>query len=117
VLGSPEVIESLVVPNSLPSWYAARHTALTKQGMRVIALASRRVPEAFSDRQLMDYSRAWAETGLSFVGFVAFRCLVRKDSRETVEDLQDSAHHVVMITGDAVLTGFFFSLFIYFYVK
>lgn len=103
--GSPEVVAALVAPATLPAWYAARHAALTKQGMRVIALASRRVTEPLTDRQLADKPRAWAEAGLAFVGFVAFRCLVRKDSRETIEDLQDSAHKVVMITGDAVLTG------------
>ena len=45
------------------------------------------------------------ETDLRFAGFVAFRCLMRKDSKEVIKLLLKSGHRVSMITGDNVLTA------------
>lgn len=74
--------------------------------MRVIALAYRRCTEA-EQANISDVARSVLESELLFVGFLAFRCLVRADSRAVVEDLKRSAHRVVMVTGDAPLTGSF----------
>lgn len=81
---------------------------MSRQGMRVLALAMRTVApaeEKLTDRELTHKSRSWAEDKLTFVGFAAFRCLVRKDSKEVLSQLKNSSHLITMITGDAVLTA------------
>ena len=48
----------------------------------------------------------FVEHGLScFHGFVAFACKTRADSPIVIGALLDSAHRVIMITGDAPLTA------------
>jgi len=103
--GSPEVIAALVPPGRLPSWYAQEHHRLTQQGMRIIALASRELPERPNSRPLTELSRTSAEQDLTFHGFISFRCEVRKDSRDVLAELLESSHRVAMITGDAILTA------------
>eukprot|EP00049_Salpingoeca_infusionum_P025583 m.20377 g.20377 ORF g.20377 m.20377 type:complete len:1339 (+) comp8156_c0_seq2:3-4019(+) len=104
VKGSAEKIGTLLAPSSRPSWYDATHKALAKQGMRVIALASRACPE-LEKANLEDVTRAVVETDLQFNGFVAFRCPVRKDSAAILQGLKESSHSLTMVTGDAVLTA------------
>mmetsp|Transcript_4844 Transcript_4844/g.19377 ORF Transcript_4844/g.19377 Transcript_4844/m.19377 type:complete len:1638 (-) Transcript_4844:108-5021(-) len=103
--GSPEVIGARCTQESLgaASWYQDTSAKLAKQGMRVIALAMKSL-SASAVEDALD-SRARAEEELNFVGFVAFTCRVRKDSRKHIEALKEGGHHVLMVTGDAVLTG------------
>eukprot|EP01147_Barroeca_monosierra_P010353 gene10353-2488_t len=102
--GSPEMIRTLLKEGTVPAWYDVTHKYLAKTGMRVIALAYRRCTEA-EQANISDVARSVLESELLFVGFLAFRCLVRADSRAVVEDLKRSAHRVVMVTGDAPLTA------------
>lgn len=115
--GSPEKIKTLLAAGTCPSWYDTAHLDLSKQGMRVIALAQRKVrcqdvhllrrrrgrgaggkarphlcffrpvqiTKSLSGSELREVPRSWAETDLIFVGFVAFRCLVRKDSAQVIK--------------------------------
>lgn len=50
-------------------------------------------------------NRSDCEKDLKFAGFIAFNCLNRTDSSAVLGELQHSGHHVIMITGDAILTG------------
>jgi len=115
--GSPEMIATLL-GGPKPRGYDMTYQRLARKGMRVIALAYRNVshlpgedkPVEDSDteschEQLKKATRQWAESDLVFAGFVAFRCLMRKDSKEIIGQLQKSNHHVAMITGDNVLTA------------
>lgn len=106
VKGSPEMILSLLKsdPDAKPKWYNEKQMELTQKGMRVIALAYRKITD-FSEEEACKQPREWAEKDLQFVGFVAFRCLVRKDSKDVIKALKESSHKVIMITGDAILTG------------
>eukprot|EP00051_Salpingoeca_urceolata_P028599 m.487572 g.487572 ORF g.487572 m.487572 type:complete len:1322 (-) comp25148_c0_seq1:70-4035(-) len=108
--GSAEVIGSLLVPSSKPAWYDDVHKELAQKGMRVIALAYKNLAQKGitnikSLGKLAERRRADDECDLVFAGFIAFRCLVRKDSRKIIMDLQESSHGVAMITGDAILTA------------
>jgi cation-transporting ATPase 13A1 len=108
VKGSPEKIRTLLSDDaeSMPAWYDATHEKLARDGMRVIAMAYRRIENtnlSYSDAK--SKPRSWAESDLTFAGFVAFRCLVRRDSAQVLNELQASDHRVIMITGDAALTG------------
>jgi cation-transporting ATPase 13A1 len=119
VKGSPEVIQSLAVPESLPEWYGATYDKMARQGLRVLALAYKRVhlhhlPSVSSSDEahkahissiLDGTSRHAAESDLHFCGFIAFECKVRADSGVVVRALLDSDHSVSMLTGDALLTS------------
>lgn len=106
VKGSPEIISTLLSssPSAKPKWYNQKQQELTQKGMRVIALAYRKISD-MKEEEACKQPREWAEQNLQFVGFIAFRCLVRKDSRDIVKSLQESSHRVIMITGDAILTA------------
>eukprot|EP00124_Ichthyophonus_hoferi_P005598 Ihof_evm1s855 gene=Ihof_evmTU1s855 len=103
VKGSPEMISTLLVKSEVPKWYTDCHRDLAKKGFRIIALAYKKVPA--SQRIVVINNRNVAEKDLSFAGFIAFNCKNRADSRRVVRDLRESAHDVIMITGDAILTA------------
>jgi hypothetical protein len=56
-------------------------------------------------------NRSDCEKDLKFAGFIAFNCLNRTDSSLVLGELMNSGHHVIMITGDAILTGAFIVFF------
>lgn len=70
----------------------------------MLALAYKR-PRSDEEGLECEESRAVAEQGLCFAGFVAFSCRVRKDTRSVVLQLREGAHSVAMVTGDAILTA------------
>ncbi len=72
VKGAPEVIEGLCQEGSLPRDFHDRLQALTKEGLRVIAMASKYL-EASDDRSIKDLSRQDVETGLTFLCFCVFQ--------------------------------------------
>ena len=113
--GSPEMIATLLSNNggSKPRWYDATYQKLAREGMRVIALAYRPISTLEDGTPIGDdcleklkkAPRAWAEADLRFAGFIAFRCLMRKDSKEVIRLLMKSDHRVAIITGDNILTA------------
>jgi len=105
VKGSPEIIETLLASEK-PKWYWDTYNDLTRRGMRIIALACKKInTENLSLAEISKLPRSFAESDLQFIGFIAFRCLVRKDSKDVLMQLKNSSHQLMMITGDAVLTA------------
>ena len=103
VKGSPEAIKLLLRRGAAPSWYDTTYRSLAERGMRVLALAHKVSTE--HDRAAAAKPREWVEDGLLFAGFIAFACKTRADSPTVVRALLDSAHKVMMLTGDAPLTA------------
>lgn len=111
--GSPEaILERLADP---PHWYSRTYRAMSENGMRVLALACKKLKqeEAYHAEKLASkgsgFLREEAETALEFAGFIAFSCRERKDSRQVVQNLRNGSHHVAMATGDNVLTALYIS--------
>lgn len=107
VKGSPEAIVALLAPGSKPEWYDSTYQMLAERGMRILAMAYKKVPksEAANVREAASKPRDWAESQLHFAGFVAFSCLARKDTEAVVGALGQAAMYQAMITGDAPLTA------------
>ncbi|TYZ63475.1 hypothetical protein PybrP1_006643 [[Pythium] brassicae (nom. inval.)] len=105
VKGSPEAVGALLRPDAIPAWYWPTYQSLARKGMRVLALAYKDIDGKPSEHELAARPRSWAESELTFAGFAAFQCLVRKDSAAILKTLTDSSHRVSMITGDATLTA------------
>jgi len=102
--GSPEAIGRLLV--SKPEWYDATYRKMAEQGQRVLALAYKHLGnEQQAAREYAQKPRDAAESGLSFAGFISFRCETRKDSMLVIKALDHSRHVCVMLTGDAPLTA------------
>lgn len=107
VKGSPEALAVLLAPETKPSWYEEAYTSLAESGLRILALAYRRLsdePAPDADGRLV-LKREDVECGLSFAGFIAFECLSRSDSPLVIGALRESGHQVAMLTGDSPLTA------------
>ncbi|KAG5184553.1 hypothetical protein JKP88DRAFT_354404 [Tribonema minus] len=119
--GSPEAVANLLAPGAKPADYDKRAAALAQEGMRVLALAYRRLTDdgqgmrvlALAYRRLTDdgqvraacvdravaeqdlvfagFVAAVAEQGLVFAGFVAFTCRVRRDTADVRAACADRA--------------------------
>jgi cation-transporting ATPase 13A1 len=106
VKGSPEAIQKLLAAGAEPGWYTKCYELLAKKGLRVLALASRRIDDAsFSLDKASKQSREWVEKDLEFAGFIAFECKIRADSPIVMKSLIESDHKVSMLTGDGILTS------------
>ncbi len=102
VKGSPEAILRLLKPSAVPTWYRECYESLARKGLRVLALAYKKVS---IDDQPDTKPREWLECDLQLAGFIAFECKIRGDSKIVVGALVDSDHKVAMLTGDALLTS------------
>jgi cation-transporting ATPase 13A1 len=114
--GSPEAVGKLLKPGGeavggKPEWYESTYTRLAEQGLRVLALAYKRCGgEGLAAAEAAVYAkkpRSWVESGLTFGGFLAFGCPVRKDSASVIRALRESQHVTIMLTGDAPLTALY----------
>jgi cation-transporting ATPase 13A1 len=98
VKGSPEAIKKLLA--TVPPRYDETFVSLANSGIRVLALATKRLSADANEPPRKD-----VESGLEFMGFVAFRCLLRSDSKLVIKALQENGVDLVMLTGDATLTA------------
>ncbi|MGL5900324.1 MAG: HAD-IC family P-type ATPase, partial [Lactobacillaceae bacterium] len=94
--GAPEIIKSLLV--NVPEDYD-KYLKFAEDGLRVIALAYKQIDN------MKNISRTLVESNLLFAGFILLDCKLKEHAKETIKDLQDSNHKVIMITGDNLLTA------------
>lgn len=102
--GSPEMIQSLSLPETVPENYHELLESYTKQGFRVIALAHRLV-ESQSINKLQKVQREDLEHGLTFLGLVVLENRLKPDSAEVLAELASAAVRTIMVTGDNLLTA------------
>lgn len=99
--GSPEAIGRML--SSKPAGYDDKAKLLAKEGYRVIALASKVVSGDSVDA--CKDTRSTCESELTFAGFIAFTCRVRKDTAAVLLRLKEGGMSIAMVTGDAILTA------------
>ena len=102
VKGSPEMIGTLLTTK--PSGYDKAAKFLSRRGYRVISLAYKLLSSP-SDVEAAKDTRSVCEERLTFAGFVAFTCRVRRDTKMVLNRLQEGGMGVTMVTGDALLTA------------
>ncbi len=99
VKGAPErVLHVCAIAADERSKTQARVAHLAQQGLRVIAVAERRIPEVPEDVNT-------AETDLSFVGLAAFVDPLRSGVHDAVHALAKAGVRTVLVTGDHPLTA------------
>jgi len=101
VKGSAEAVGRLLT--SKPAGYDATYKPLAARGMRILALAWKKMPSGALHGE--DTPREAVESQLTFLGFVAFSCRVRQDTASIVKRLLSGGCEVSMVTGDDPLTA------------
>ncbi|KAG5486251.1 hypothetical protein LSCM1_07374 [Leishmania martiniquensis] len=103
--GSPESIAALC--ESVPENCLRIAEETAAKGYRVIALAYRPLTEAerSSKEAILSLRRESVEKDLRFAGLAVYVCPLKKDAKETIENLEGGSHRCVIITGDSVQTA------------
>ena len=105
--GAPETLKSRF--KDLPANYDKIHQLYACRGSRVLAFGFKYFDGFSSPSELQGKAstmqRVDAETALTFGGFLVVSSPIKEDSAAAIQMLNESAHHVVMITGDNPLTA------------
>ncbi|KAI5185822.1 cation-transporting P-type ATPase 13A2 [Nematocida homosporus] len=96
--GSPEVIEMLCHPSTLPESHQSTIDKYLIDGYRVIALAGKPLTNPNEDLPAL-------EKDLSWLGLLVFENRLKKDTAKTISTLTTSGIESIMCTGDALLTA------------
>ena len=92
--------QSLPLSQDWIDYIMAQNDNYARQGLRVLAAATRVLP-----RELSDYQVETIETELTFLGIVAMMDPPRVDVTEAVEKCRNAGIRIIMITGDYGLTA------------
>ncbi|CAG7720248.1 unnamed protein product, partial [Allacma fusca] len=104
VKGSPEMISSLALPNSVPNNFAAELEKYTQQGYRVIALAHRRLTK-MNYAKVQRAVREEVENELTLLGLVIMENRLKEETTGVMRVLKNAAIRTIMVTGDNMLTA------------
>jgi cation-transporting ATPase 13A1 len=100
IKGAPEAIEELLT--EVPEGYRDCYRSYTRQGCRVLALGYREYEKnEFNNQE----KRASVEKDFKFIGFSIFSAAIKRGSEDTIVNLLQSTHRVIVITGDDPLTA------------
>ena len=107
IKGSPETLVALCRPDTVPPDVNAQLVRLAKLGLRVIALAFRKLPSSTDLSKASKSTQEQLEAGgdIVFAGLLTLTNRLKPDSLPTVHHLQRADVHVNMITGDHVYTA------------
>jgi len=90
----------------VPPQYREAYSYYTKQGYRLLTLASKEVDyEHFKSIKNKDQERQYCEKDLNFVGFFICSSPLKEDTLKNIQHLQKAAYRILIITGDNVLTA------------
>ena len=102
VKGSGENIQTLCTAESLPEDFASSVQNSAKAGTYQISLAKKVLA---ADTDLNQITRDELENGLSFVGVINFKNVLRDETPATIAQLENGEVQCIMATGDSLLTG------------
>ncbi|KAF9572172.1 hypothetical protein EC968_010179 [Mortierella alpina] len=104
VKGAPEAMIDICDKNSLPLDYKERLSYYTHKGYRVIACASKALPNLTFVRS-QRIKREQVESELTFLGFIIFENKLKPTSAPVITTLSNARVRQVMCTGDNALTA------------
>ena len=101
--GSPEMIASLSVAESLPGNFTETLTLYTKMGLRVLAIAYKELTMPW--HKVSRIPRHEMESDLRFLGLILMQNTLKPVTTSVIRELSTADIRVVMITGDNLLTA------------
>ncbi|KAK7082436.1 hypothetical protein SK128_023001 [Halocaridina rubra] len=105
IKGAPEKIAALCEKDTVPNLMDAALDWYTGQGLRVVAIAGKSLPNTFTWEKIERSSREKLESGAKFLGFVVLQNRVKAGTASVISTLHSADISTVMITGDSLLTA------------
>uniref|UniRef100_A0A2M4CH50 Cation-transporting ATPase n=1 Tax=Anopheles darlingi TaxID=43151 RepID=A0A2M4CH50_ANODA len=105
VKGSPEMISSLCLTESIPEDFQTQLGFYAQQGYRIIAIAYKQLDKKLNYSKVQKIAREKVESELKFLGFVILENRLKADTEEVIESLNAAHIRSVMVTGDNLLTA------------
>ncbi|XP_064537543.1 polyamine-transporting ATPase 13A3 isoform X1 [Drosophila montana] len=103
--GSPEMLQQLCQPQSMPNDYSHQLSIYAKKGFRIIAVAFKTLNPKVNYTKVQRLSREEVEHNLEFLGFVILENRLKPDTTAVINSLNMANIRTVMITGDNILTA------------
>ena len=103
IKGSPEKLRELCVKESIPANFHKVLDNYSKNGFRVLALASRSLQISF--KNVHKYEREVFEKDVFFTGFLIMENKLKTRTLEIIDILQEANVRTIMVTGDNALTA------------
>jgi cation-transporting ATPase 13A1 len=107
VKGAPEVIKTML--REIPRDYDDVYSQLSYNGARVLALGHRDIGR-LSMKEAGLLKRHEVERDLDFDGFIAISCPLKKHTKECIDELKGSSHHVRIMENATSALGNFRSI-------
>ena len=104
VKGSPEMIHSLSVKETIPQNFDDVLENYTKEGLRVLAMGYKPIHE-FDAEWVEACKREHVERDLVFIGFLIMENKVKPETNPSLSKLREAEIGAIMATGDNGLTG------------
>jgi magnesium-transporting ATPase (P-type) len=96
--GAPEAVVSLCKPDEVPKDFSSVLQNYTRQGLRVLALAGKRLKVSAYHR-IHRLAREDVESELTLLGFLVMENRLKRDSAKVIKGLKDSDIRCIMVTG------------------
>lgn len=103
--GSPEMIETMCRPESVPTDFHATLEEYAQQGYRIIALAHKQLDKKITYAKVQRIAREKIECDLEFLGLVVMENRLKPDTTAIIGNLMAANIRTVMVTGDNMLTA------------
>lgn len=103
--GAPEVVTSFCDPASIPEDWKSVLESYTRDGLRVLAAATKFIPSHHDLESLMRIPREKLESDLVFAGLIVFQNRLKPETTRVLATLRDVNIRTVMVTGDNMLTA------------
>jgi len=104
--GSPEMIQRLCLPDTIPLDYTTVLESYASHGFRILALASKVIVPAMAKAgKISKMTREQVEADLTFLGLVILENRLKTASIGVLQELRGANIRTVMVTGDNILTA------------
>lgn len=103
IKGSPEKIEEMCIPDTVPHNFQKILIKYTEDGYRVLALASKIIPDNYAT--IMNATREEIEKDFIFMGFLIVENRLKPITSEIIKQLHEAEVETIMVTGDNILTA------------
>uniref|UniRef100_UPI00398E856F polyamine-transporting ATPase 13A3-like isoform X2 n=1 Tax=Pristiophorus japonicus TaxID=55135 RepID=UPI00398E856F len=103
--GAPETVASLCKKETVPENFCSVLEKYTRQGLRVIALAHRKLEAKLTWHRVHSVNRAVIEGNMEFLGLIMMQNKLKPCSVPILGELRRACIRTVMVTGDNMLTA------------